>query len=120
MLRKFVSAVVIVAMAAGVGLAQDKKSGKKAKHPRGKIVKVEGNKLTVAVGKKGETSNKTLNLTGTTKYVTGHGKNKKDLKPEEAKAMLKPGVRVTFSAGEDGNVKVLHIGSAKRAAKTKS
>jgi hypothetical protein len=120
MLRKFVSAVVIVAMIAGVGLAQAKKPGKKGKHPRGKIVKVEGDKITVAVGKKGAKGDKTLQLTPATKYVTGHGKSKKELKTEEGKAMLKPGVKVSFTAGDDGKVQTLHISTGKKSKKPKA
>ena len=118
MLRNFVSAFVVVIMIAGVSPAKDKKPGKGKHRPHGKIVKVDGNKLTLSVGKK--KTDKTFTLTGDTKYVTGKGKNKKDLKADEAKAMLKPGVRVGFDATEDGNIKTLHIGKAKGPKKPKA
>jgi hypothetical protein len=119
MLRKFVSAVVVVVMLAGLAhAAKDKKAGKKRK-PHGRVVKVEGEKLTVAMGKKGAKTEKTFTLKKDTKFVTGKRKNKKELTPEEGRKQLTAGVRVRLDAGADGMVNTVHIGSAKKAKKTK-
>jgi hypothetical protein len=120
MLRTFVSAVVVVVMLAGLAhAAKDKKPGKKRK-PHGRVVKVEGEKITVAMGRKKNRTEKTFTLKKDTKFVTGKGKNKKELTPEEGRKQLTQGVRVAIDAGDDGMVNTVRIGSAKKAKKTKA
>jgi hypothetical protein len=122
MSRKFAGAVVVVILVAGLSLAaKDSKRAKgKSKHPRGKITKVEGSKITVAVGRRGATTDKTYTLTPTTKYVSHNGKEKKELKADEAKGLLKAGTRVRIEADDKGNVQTLHFGKGKKAKKTKN
>ncbi len=120
MLRQFVSAAVIVVLLAGLSqAAKDKKPGRRKK-PHGRVVKVEGDKITVAMGKKTARTEKTFTLKKDTKFITGKRKNRKVLTPEEGRKLLTPGVHVRLDAGADGMVNSIHIGSAKKAKKTKA
>jgi hypothetical protein len=120
MLRKFASvavALVLVFAVASVADAQGK--GKKGKATTGKITKVEGDKLTVAVkGKnKGETEEKTFTLTTDTKFMDGKTEITDAAKVSEFKKGLKEGTAVRFQADKDGNVKSISKVTAKKKNK---
>jgi hypothetical protein len=113
MLRKFVSsamALVLVFAVASTADAQAKKGkGKKAKGTVGKITKVDGDKITVAVKvKKGETEDKTFTLTSTTKFFDGKTAVTDEGKLSQfKKSVLTVGTVVRIQADKSGNVTTL-------------
>jgi hypothetical protein len=117
MLRKFVSAAVILVLVAGVSLGQKAAKGKKGhRGHRGTVTKVDGNKVTVSHKAKGGTAtDKTYTISDDTKFMAG----RKDLSKTEAMGMLKAGARVSVAADENGNVKVLRFGKGGKGGKKK-
>jgi hypothetical protein len=127
MLRKFVAAAITLVLVVGVAVAQkqDKggKGGKGNKGPRaqvGKITKIDGDKITVAVRKgKKETEDKTFTLTKDTKYMQGRKQITESDKIKEFKAtVLKVGGTVRVQADADGNVKTISKAGGGKKPKT--
>jgi hypothetical protein len=108
MLRRFVSsaiALVLVFAVASTADAQGKGKGKKSKAVAGKITKVEGDKITVAVKVKKETQDKTFTLTKDTKFFDGKTAITDEGKLSQfKKTVLVEGTRVRIEADKDGNV----------------
>jgi hypothetical protein len=85
MLRKFVSAAVVLLLVAGVTLSADKKGGKKGargNHAFGKIVSLDlkdgTGTLTIMARKRGEPAGTEMKfqITNDTKFMVGGGKGK--------------------------------------------
>jgi hypothetical protein len=119
MLRQSVSAALVLVLAASFGHTADvarKKPAKKPKVTRVKVVKVEGDLLTVVQKKQ----DRTYKLTPDTRYVLhGEGKNQ-TLTADEGKKRLTGGERVRLKADATGAVKAVHFGSGKKAKKPKT
>jgi hypothetical protein len=122
MLRTRVGVCVLLVLMAGFSQPaagqKGKKSAKKAL-PHFKVRKVSGDELTVVPLKKTKSKlpprTTTLRLTGATRYVL-HSKGKPtNLSREEGRKRLTEGTRIRVEADDSGNVKVLHLGSGKKA-----
>ena len=125
MLRKFASAVVVLALCAGLSLAADKaaKGKKKGKGVSGTIKKIDAatGTLTVAVKKKKATAEQEFKIDDATKVVVFAGDKKEELAGKAAlkNPEVKEGARVTVVTGEDGKVTEIRIGTPPKKKKNK-
>ena len=114
MFRTFVCAAVALLMVGGSVMAQQQRQ--RGQRPQaGQVVKMEGDKVTVSIGRGDNAMEKTFTLTSDTKYLSREGQGApKELKADEAKDKMKKGTRVAIVAGEDGKVKTLTFGGGRR------
>ena len=116
--------VVVVALAQPAAAQKPKKSAGKAPLPRFKVVEVEGDEVRVISLKARKKSKlppraKRLLLSGETRYVL-HSKGKTTtLTPEQGKERLKQGTKIRVETDAEGKVKVVHLGSGKKAKRPK-
>ena len=112
--------VVVAALAQPAAGQKGKKSGRKAPLPRFAIVEVEGDEVRVVSLKARKKSRlppraKRLTLTADTRYVL-HSKGKTTpLTAEQGKERLTQGTKIRVETDAEGKVKVVHLGSGKKA-----
>jgi hypothetical protein len=116
MLRKFVSALVALALVVGLTLAADK-SGKTVS---GKFVSYKDGTLTMDVGKKGEEKAQEFKIADDFKKVTVYaGDVKKEaVAAKDAFKELKEGTNIKVTLDEDKKVTAVQIGNAPKTPQT--